>query len=742
MKRTLKLTIVFILAILVSVLLCGCQNGSEDEEKPLRIGVTTGTIFDKVALQEYPDADIQYFNAVNDLPVALKSRKIDMYIDDEPTAVRYSKEYTNQYISRNITDDNYGIIFKKDDIALQTQFNEFLRRFSDEGGLDRLKAIYIEGTEPDTSVDFSSLTGENGTLILSAAGTTVPFNYVRDGQCEGYEIALIVAFCREYGYDLEIENTNFSGVLSAVSSGRSDMGSACISITEERKESLLFSDPIFLGHIVQVENRNKVDDLGIAVENLDISKVGVIAGTVFDELAREKISDCTVLYYNSYDELSQALSDGEIDAYVNDGPVARYITGKISDHHIVNYLQDDAYGIMMPKTDKSEKLRKQINEFLKNAGENGVLDEIEAVWFGTDEDAKTIDTESLSAENGVLSLAVYSKEGAPVCYEKDGRLVGYDIDIVAHFCKEYGYGLEITDYALADLFYAVTTGKCDMAASSLIITEERAEKMLISDPIYYGGSALVVSLTPGELNPRGLSFVKRVERSFVRTFIDEDRWKLFLGGIGVTLTIAILSILLGTVFGFLIYFFVYRAKHAPVKIIDFIGNIIEKNPVVVILMILYYIVFGKSGVSGVVVAIISMTLLFSNAVLRLIKTGADTVGKGQYEAALALGYTKNSSFLRVIFPQSLRYILPGYKSAMVSLIKDTAIVGYIAVQDLTRVSDIIRSRTYEAFFPLIATAVIYYFIARGLEELINLIDFSSDPRRKEKDPILKGVKTK
>ena len=109
---------------------------------------------------------------------------------------------------------------------------------------------------------------------------------------------------------------------------------------------------------------------------------------------------------------------------------------------------------------------------------------------------------------------------------------------------------------------------------------------------------------------------------------------------------------------------------------------------------------------------------------------------------LALGYTENSSFLRIVFPQSLRYILPGYKSAIVSLIKDTAIVGYIAVQDLARVGDIIRSRTYEAFFPLIVTAVIYYLMARGLEVLINLIDFSSDPRRKEKDPILKGVKTK
>ena len=743
MKKVLKHSIIFILSLFVILQFCACQlQHGEDEKETLRIGITTGTIFDKIALQEYPDAEIRYFNAVNDLPVALKNHKIDMYVDDEPTAIIYSREYTNQYISRDIVDDNYGIIFSNDNAALQVRFNEFLREFSDNGGMDRLKAAYIERTGADTAVDFSTLTGENGTVNLSVAGTTEPFDYVRDGQYEGYEIALIAAFCREYGYALEIENTNFSGVISAVSSGRSDMGAACISITEERTKSILFSDPIYYGHIVLVENKNEFEDLGLTVDELAGSRVGVIAGTLFDGIARENIPDCAVLYYNSYEEMSQALTDGKIDAYINDGPVARYLTNRISDHHILTYLNDDSYGIMMPKTEKSEKLRDQINEFLENANKTGILDEIEDVWFGNDEAAKVIDTDSLSSENGVLSLAVYSEEGPPVCYEKDGSLVGYDLDIVAHFCKEYGYGLEITDYTLADLFYAVKSGKCDMAASSLIITEERAEQMLISDPIYYGGTALVVSLPPNELDPEGTGFFERIERSFIRTFIDEDRWQLFLGGIGVTLLIALLSIVFGSLFGFLIYFFIYRSPHAPIRLLDVLGNIIEKNPVVVILMILYYIIFGKTGVNGIIVAIISMTLMFSNSVLRLIKTGEETVGKGQYEAALALGYTENSSFLRIIFPQSLRYILPGYKSAIVSLIKDTAIVGYIAVQDLTRVSDIIRSRTYEAFFPLIATAVIYYLMARGLEALINLINFSSDPRRKEKDPILKGVKTK
>ena len=86
--------------------------------------------------------------------------------------------------------------------------------------------------------------------------------------------------------------------------------------------------------------------------------------------------------------------------------------------------------------------------------------------------------------------------------------------------------------------------------------------------------------------------------------------------------------------------------------------------------------------------------------------------------------------------------MPGFKSSLVSLVKDTSIVGYIAVQDLTKVSDIVRSRTYEAFFPLIATAVIYFIIAFILIRIINRIEICTDPRTRKTDKILKGVVTK
>ena len=165
-------------------------------------------------------------------------------------------------------------------------------------------------------------------------------------------------------------------------------------------------------------------------------------------------------------------------------------------------------------------------------------------------------------------------------------------------------------------------------------------------------------------------------------------------------------------------------------------------PVVVILMILYYIVFSKIELNSAIVSVIGLSLLFANSITGLLKMGTASIDKGQMEAALALGYTKNQAFTKIILPQVIINVFSGYKSSIVSLIKDSSIVGYIAVQDLTKVSDIVRSLTYEPFFSLFATAIIYFLIASLLIFLVNKIDIKINPKnRKEKD-ILKEIKTK
>ena len=159
------------------------------------------------------------------------------------------------------------------------------------------------------------------------------------------------------------------------------------------------------------------------------------------------------------------------------------------------------------------------------------------------------------------------------------------------------------------------------------------------------------------------------------------------------------------------------------------------------MMILYYVIFGRSDLSNVWVSIIGFTALFICTVAELLKMGAGAVEKGQTEAALAMGFSERQTYLGIIFPQSIEHFLPAYKSEVITLVKATAIVGYIAVQDLTKASDLVRSRTFEAFFPLIATAIIYYALTFALTGLIRRLNVVTDPRHRSVKRIFRGVKT-
>ena len=181
-----------------------------------------------------------------------------------------------------------------------------------------------------------------------------------------------------------------------------------------------------------------------------------------------------------------------------------------------------------------------------------------------------------------------------------------------------------------------------------------------------------------------------------------------------------------------------RVANAVTKVFVYI---VRGMPVVVLLMILYYIVFGSVDVSGTVVSVIGFTLIFGAAMHSMLAVGINAIDPGQTEAAYALGYSDRTTFFKVIFPQAMPYIMPNFKAQVIELIKATSVVGYIAVQDLTKIGDIIRSRTYEAFFPLIAVAVIYFALGWILTVIVGRVEVNIDPKRRRKKDILKGIKS-
>ena len=168
------------------------------------------------------------------------------------------------------------------------------------------------------------------------------------------------------------------------------------------------------------------------------------------------------------------------------------------------------------------------------------------------------------------------------------------------------------------------------------------------------------------------------------------------------------------------------------RICDWYVRLLQGTPTVVLLMILYYLVFAHSGWPAVAVAVVGFALNFGAYGSEIMRSGIESIGAGQREAALALGYSEHQAFSKYVFPQAAVHFLPVLRGEMINLLKSTSVVGYIAIQDLTKMSDIIRSRTYEAFFPLITTALIYFALAWMISLIMNAALNQIDAEKKAK----------
>ena len=479
-------------------------------------------------------------------------------------------------------------------------------------------------------------------------------------------------------------------------------------------------------------------------------RLGVLVGPLMEDTAREYFPDSEYLFFNSYPDCITALLTGKIDAYLGDEPGLKSVHAEQPE---IDYIHDritqNNYSFAFRKNDAhSAALCEELNAFLAKSWADGTMQELDEIWFGVDEARKIVDMSDLSGERGTVRVVTTSTD-MPFSYIKDGKNVGYDIDLVVRFCRDRGYALELGDVDFAGRIPAIESGKYDFT-TDMNVTPEREEQVLFSDPTSYGGIVLAVlskeldntnqgQIPKGE-QAAGSPFFASLADSFRKTFIREARWKLFAEGVVTTLFITLLAILFGTALGFLLFMLCRNGNPVANGVTRFCLWLVQGMPMVVLLMILYYVIFGSVAISGVAVAVIGFTLTFGASVFGLLKMGVGAVDNGQYEAAYALGYSNRRTFFKIILPQALPHVLPAYRGEIVGLIKATAIVGYIAVQDLTKMGDIVRSRTYEAFFPLIAVTVIYFVLQGLLGFFVSRIGVGFDPKRRKAADILREVR--
>ncbi len=214
---------------------------------------------------------------------------------------------------------------------------------------------------------------------------------------------------------------------------------------------------------------------------------------------------------------------------------------------------------------------------------------------------------------------------------------------------------------------------------------------------------------------------------FYFNFIEDDRWRYIADGLWVTIVISFFAVIAGVILGFFIA--LIRSTYDKTGKMKFLNavckiylTVIRGTPVVVQLLIIYFVIFGSVNIDKVVVAIIAFGINSAAYVAEIFRSGIMSIDPGQMEAGRSLGLTYSQTMWKIVLPQAFKNVLPALGNEFIVLLKETSISGYIALQDLTKGGDIIRSRTYDAFMPLIAVAIIYLIMVMILQHALTKLE--------------------
>ena len=739
-KESVNFSVPYIQGPVVMIVRAG-EVSSRTENRPFsyyaenkKIGVITGGLYEVMIKQRYPDADLYQYNNQADLGAALNAGLIDCFTVPRSTAEDFKKQYNGfTYLNEVFTQIPYGFAFEKsaDKEYLRDQMNEFLKKIQNDGTYDGIVSVWFGDDEEKKTVDDSGLTGENGSLKMVTTSTMQPFSYIKNGKNVGLEIDLVTRFCREYGYSLDISSAEFASLIPGITSGMYDIAAGNIMITSERAESVNFSDVYYTADAVAVV---KKEETSVALDELNSpdKKVGYGTGTSGMFAVEKYLPDAQ--HVDFYDSLTgyEALRVGQLDAFVFERKqmqiaINNGLTGVVLLPD--NLGENTEVAVGLSRRSSIPDLKGTINKFIAELKADGTLDDMYDRWAIKQNYEMPVIEKSGKPQMKITVGTTGVVE--PYSFYKDTELTGYDIEMAERFGAWLNADIEYRIYDYSGIITAAGSGDIDCIFANLNVTDERKESIDFSDSIYIIENAVMVPANPN-VPDQSFSWLTDIADSFEKNFIREDRWMMILNGIGTTAVITALSTLFGTVLAFLVCMFRRTGSRLANTISNLYVKLLQGTPMVVLLMILYYVIFGKSGLEAVWVAIIGFSLNFGAYASEIMRSGIESIDVGQREAALALGYSENQAFFRFIFPQAAARFLPVYRQEIVSLLKSTSIVGYIAIQDLTKMSDIIRSRTYEAFFPLIVTAIIYFILAWIISLILKLIINRFDFRRRKR----------
>jgi len=470
------------------------------------------------------------------------------------------------------------------------------------------------------------------------------------------------------------------------------------------------------------------------------TKIAGLTGSELAEFPAEMYPDAEIANYNNFADMFAALEAGKVDAVAAYTNFLDSVNENYDDlAYITTPLIRVFYGFGTAKTERGYMLKAAFNSYMAELERSGELERIIEKWNNMTEDGDAHLYSSFSGENGVLHVAT-TGIWFPMSYYSGKELTGRFIEIVNGFCRREGYTpvYECVDYPTEVL--GLSTGNYDLMADTLYITPERLERLNITDPVLGSDIYIVVKEAPEVVTvSKASSFIDGLVKGFTVNFIREERWKMILDGLLTTLILSLLSGVIGTLLGAVICRMRMSRNTAAIAFARIYVKAIQGIPILVLLMVLYYIVFTGDAMPALYICVIGFSLDFAAYSSEIFRSGIEAVPPGQARAAKALGFTPVHGFVKVVLPQALTHIIPVYSGQLVSMVKLTSVAGYISVLELTKVSDIIRSRTYDAFYPLMTSALIYFLLSNILIGLLRIVGNKLNTGSRGKK--LKGVDT-
>ena len=528
-----------------------------------------------------------------------------------------------------------------------------------------------------------------------------PFEFVNEqGSDDGVSVQMAKALAKDLDRTLEIKNIKFDALITALKTGSIDLIISSMTATEERRKSILFSDPYVttgLAMLVPIDSEiNGIEDLMVSGR-----KIVVKLGTTGEAFARRELKDAEILTMQHDPACALEVSQGKVDAWI-------YDQLSIFKHHknhikttraILRPIKKEqwAIGLRKPKGGEVNPLEEQVNTFLKKFRESGEFDKLGEIYLKEEKELVT-------------------KMGIPFIFDLEGSSSNENelISELDTFQSDLPFSVVLVFLLLGCIisFY-------------LLVREDPRENHNDQFKAIHYGSFIILWLAL-----IGVSYF--IFSSLNQTYtwnwegIWQRRWQIF-GGWLRTIWVSLLALMLcvliavGLVIGF-------KSRYSAVRLFcRAYTEIVRGSPLLVILIVGYYVIAEAFDVNDRLLVGVVLLAVFSGAYLgEILRGGIDSVGKTQFEAARAVGFSTFQTYIYVIIPQAVRRVLPAVAGLFIMLVKDSSLLSVIGAEEFTKRTEIARAATFtglEAFIPL---AIGYLLItiplalfARYLERRLN-----------------------